>query len=693
LSLNNFSTLILSGAKEIIELSEKKLEEALGKLREDSSISFPETIYSLPLIYGLTGKKIESLKELDGAIVLCKSLMVKGEKEEKILNNGLASLMALEIIESINYAFNKELKGFISDSVFREVSLELADGTIPGIVVLSGFAKADSLAEELIKEIQEVNLLCLTSGLIINQIEKIGVKFGLEEKIIPLGLEFTSIIHAVNLIVRTPLMFGGVKPGDKEAIITYIKERVPAFAVILGKLDNKSLAIAIGLTALGIPVIVDQPELKDLSMFTFQLNYDKIIETGCNAKKIKLKKLVKPSIPIEYGAIYEGEKIRKPELFVEFGGGKTPAFELVKVKSANEVEDGLIKVDGLEIQDMKEGESYPLGIIVELAGSKLEETLEPVFERRIHKFLNQGKGIMHLGSRDEIWIRISKEAVQKNLKIKHLGEILYFMFRSSFPRLIEKTQVTILTNPIIVEEKLNEARKIYRERDSKIKELTEESVDCFYGCTLCQSFAPTHVCVITPERVSLCGATSWLDASISYRLDPSGPNFPINKGDCIDPVKGEWSGVNEAVKTKSHNSTTKVYLHSIFGYPHTSCGCFQAIAFYLPEVDGIGIVDRSFRELTVNGMSFPAMAGFCGGGKQVEGFLGIGIEYIKSRKFLKADGGLTRVVWMNKSLKEKVKDAIPNELYDKIATENEAKNLEELKLFLKKVNHPLLRKL
>jgi acetyl-CoA decarbonylase/synthase complex subunit beta len=198
--------------------------------------------------------------------------------------------------------------------------------------------------------------------------------------------------------------------------------------------------------------------------------------------------------------------------------------------------------------------------------------------------------------------------------------------------------------------------------------------------------------VITPERVSLCGATSWLDASVSYRLDPSGPNFPVPKGECIDPVKGEWSGVNETIKERSHGSTNKVYLHSIFGHPHTSCGCFEAIAFYIPEVDGIGIVDRSFKAPTVNGMTFSAMAGFCGGGKQVEGFLGIGIEYIKSRKFLIADGGLTRVVWMPKALKEKVKEAIPLELYAKIATEEEAKNLNELKLFLEKVNHPIINK-
>jgi acetyl-CoA decarbonylase/synthase complex subunit beta len=689
--------LTLSGAKEILELTEKTLKESSERLGEDSLITFPETIYSLPLIYGLLGKKVKELRELNGILILCKSLATKNEKDEKFFNAGLASLMGLEIIEGIRYAFNKGIYktpcvGFITDSVFREASLGLADGTTPGIVVIAGVAKADALAEELIKESQEAGLLCLLAGPVINQLEKIGVKFGLEDKVIPIGLEITSIIHAVNLIVRTPLMFGGITPGKKGEITEYIKSRVPAFAVMLGKIDNKTLAIIAGLIALGIPVITDQPELEISSMLISQLNYEKIIEDGCKAKKIKLKKFVKPSIPIEYGPMYEGEKIRKNEMFVEFGGGKSQAFELARIKSPSEVEDGKIEVIGLEIQDMEEAKAYPLGIIVDLAGLNLEEILGPVLERRIHKFLNQGKGIMHLGSRDEIWIRISKEAAEKGLKLKHLGEILYFAFHSNFPRVIEKVQVSILTDQKAVEEMLSKAKEFYRERDSRVRGLSEEGVDCFYGCTLCQSFAPTHVCVITPERVSLCGATSWLDASVSYRLDPSGPNFPVPKGECIDPVKGEWSGVNETIKERSHGSTNKVYLHSIFGHPHTSCGCFEAIAFYIPEVDGIGIVDRSFKAPTVNGMTFSAMAGFCGGGKQVEGFLGIGIEYIKSRKFLIADGGLTRVVWMPKALKEKVKEAIPLELYAKIATEEEAKNLNELKLFLEKINHPIINK-
>ncbi|HID17166.1 TPA: CO dehydrogenase/CO-methylating acetyl-CoA synthase complex subunit beta, partial [Candidatus Bathyarchaeota archaeon] len=326
----------------------------------------------------------------------------------------------------------------------------------------------------------------------------------------------------------------------------------------------------------------------------------------------------------------------------------------------------------------------------EVAGKDVEEDLEGIIERRIHEYCNYIEGFMHLNQRYDIWLRLSKKSFQKGLNsFTLIGKVLQRLFKSELP-IIEKIQITFITDSEKVREMEKEARKIYEKRDARARGLKDEDVDTFYGCTLCQSFAPTHVCVITPERVSLCGATSWLDASMSYRLDPSGPNFPVPKGKCLNEVKGEWSGVNEEVKSRSHRATTKVYLHSMFEHPHTSCGCFQAVAFYIPEVDGIGIVDRSFRGVTVNGMAFSTMAGLCGGGKQVEGFLGIGIDYIKSRKFLIADGGLRRVVWMPRQLKERVKEAIPPELYAKIATEEEAKNLEELRTFLKKAGHPVV---
>ena len=51
---------------------------------------------------------------------------------------------------------------------------------------------------------------------------------------------------------------------------------------------------------------------------------------------------------------------------------------------------------------------------------------------------------------------------------------------------------------------------------------------------LCQSFAPDHICIITPERLGLCGAINWLDAKAAKEIAPTGPNQPMPKGEAID---------------------------------------------------------------------------------------------------------------------------------------------------------------
>jgi acetyl-CoA decarbonylase/synthase complex subunit beta len=163
----------------------------------------------------------------------------------------------------------------------------------------------------------------------------------------------------------------------------------------------------------------------------------------------------------------------------------------------------------------------------------------------------------------------------------------------------------------------------------------------------------------------------------------------IPKGELLDAEHGEYSGANEAVQKKSLGGVKRVWLHSMFGSPHTSCGCFESIAFYIPEVDGVGIVDRHYKGNAVNGLPFSSMANETGGGKQVEGFVGIAIEYMRSPSFFKADGGWKRVVWLPSNVKERVKDAIPNELKAKIATEKDASNVQDLKNFLKTNGHPV----
>ncbi|RLE71819.1 MAG: CO dehydrogenase/CO-methylating acetyl-CoA synthase complex subunit beta, partial [Thermoprotei archaeon] len=258
--------------------------------------------------------------------------------------------------------------------------------------------------------------------------------------------------------------------------------------------------------------------------------------------------------------------------------------------------------------------------------------------------------------------------------------------------IIEKIQITFFTDPEKVKEMYEKALKIYEARDARARGLKDEEVDKFYGCSLCQSFAPTHVCVITPQRYSNCGAISWFDGRAAARVDPKGPLFAIEKGECLDPVKGEYTGVNEAVKEKSLGAITRVWLYTAFGYPHTSCGCFEAIAFYIPEVDGFGIVHRGFKGVTVNGLPFSTLADSTAGGRQIDGFHGISIEYMRSPKFLQADGGWYRVVWVPSEVLERVKDFIPKELIGKIATEKDATNIEELKKFLMEKGHPIVER-
>jgi len=395
-------------------------------------------------------------------------------------------------------------------------------------------------------------------------------------------------------------------------------------------------------------------------------------------------------IPVDVSPMYEGERIRSANMFVELAGPKSIGAELVQVE--DNVEDDKIEVKGPELADMKEGEIYPLGIMIQIQGEKLEKELEGVIERRTHELCNYVKGFMHLNQRDQIWCRVSKEAKDAGFKLEHLGKALSILFREEFP-IIEAISVTILTDEAEVKSFLEIAKAQYEERDARARELSDEDVDVFYGCVMCQSFAPTHVCVVTPDRTALCGAINWFDCRAAAKMDPEGPIFEIEKGEILDDVKGEYENVNAVVADRSQGTFDRVYLHSVFEYPHTSCGCFEAVAFYLPELDGIGIVDRDFKGETPLGIPFSAMAGQCSGGKQVEGFTGLSLEYMRSPKFLQADGGYERIVWLPKEMKDSVIEFIPEDMVEKIPTEEDVSSIKDIREFLEEKNHPILVRL
>ncbi|HCX64361.1 MAG TPA: CO dehydrogenase/CO-methylating acetyl-CoA synthase complex subunit beta, partial [Eubacteriaceae bacterium] len=525
------------------------------------------------------------------------------------------------------------------------------------------------------------------------------VKVGLEFRVIPIGYDVTAVIHVVSVAIRAALIFGALEPGDLPGLLAYTKQRVPAFVNTFGPLNEVVVSCGAGAIALGFPVIadVDVPEVEG-ALIT-EKDHQSTVRTSLEAREIKIKIKELP-IPVAFAAAFEGERIRKNSVYAEFGSKRSKAWELVQMKSLEEVEDHKIECIGPDIDEMDAPVYLPLAIVVNVAGKNMEEDFEPVLERRIHYFINYIEGVMHIGQRNIAWIRISKDAFDKGFRLRHMAEVLYAMMHDEFGSVVDRCSVSIITD----EEKVKELEQSlalpkYDARDERLRSLTDESVDTFYTCTLCQSFAPAHVCVVTPERLGLCGAVSWLDAKATKELDPTGACQPVKKEGLEDERKGIWSEVSKAVDTASQGAVDRISLYSILEDPMTSCGCFECICGIVPEANGVVIVNREYSGSTPVGMTFGELASMTGGGVQTPGFMGHGRHFIASKKFLAAEGGLSRIVWMPKELKDDVRDRLneaAEELYgienftDMICDETIATDVEEVIQFLSKKGHPAL---
>jgi acetyl-CoA synthase len=401
---------------------------------------------------------------------------------------------------------------------------------------------------------------------------------------------------------------------------------------------------------------------------------------------------------VSYGSAFEGERIRKDIMYGEFGGKRSRAFEYLRMRPADEVEDGRVTVNGTDLDGMEEGGALPLGMVIDVAGRKMQTDFEPILERQVHYFLNGVEGIQHNGQRDIAWTRVSKATYEKGFRLEHFGKVIHARVHGVFGNMVDKVQVHLTTDEAEVDTLIEQARVAYAERNARIATLTDESVDTFYSCLLCQSFAPNHVCVVNPERVGLCGAYNWLDCKASFEINPTGPNLPVPKGLTIDPVKGEFSGPNEFIYAHSNQTVERVTFYSIMEAPMTSCGCFECIMVLVPEANGFMIVSREDPSMTPCGMTFSTLAGTAGGGMQTPGMMGMGKYYLTSKKFIPADGGMKRVVRMSSNLRESMRDALEEvcaregmpDLLGRIADETVATTVEELLPFLEEKDHPAL---
>jgi len=678
------ATSAIRGAHEVVKKADDKLKDALGKFGADAPVALLDkegagTTYFLPLIYGYSGHKVEKLGDMVTPLDHAKSLLPPVPSDNlwlpylgETMDSGVATLFAEEIIKGIEFVEGKQpevhngftFNGPISDVQTRSWGIQLVDGSMPGFAALIGAAKSNEVAVKIVRELQSKGQLVFLSG-----------------------------------------------TSNGRSIV----DQCFAFALALGPMDDLKWATGAGAITYGFPAVCDTvvPNILPTGITQYEhvvsMPFDdipgrddleraeRLVQRCIEVRGIKIK-IPKVPIPVAFGPAFEGEVVRRADLRAEAGGKGGMCFEWLTMKDMDEVEDGKITLVGPDIDSIEEGTKFPLAIVVEVAGRKMQKDFEPVLERQIHHFMNGAEGVQHQGQRDITWIRFSKNATENGFRLKHIGDIIHTNLHNSFGAIVDKVQITLYTEPDKVQELIGQSRAVYRERDERILGMTDEAVDTYYSCTLCQSFAPNHVCVINPERTGLCGAYSWLDCRAAYEISPTGPNQPIQKGRCIDPVKGEWEGINNFVYEHSQRNIERFTVYSLMDAPMTTCGCCECNMVIIPEANGVMVVSRDDYSMTPSGMTFTTLMATLGGGQQSPGMMGHSKIYVLSKKFISTEGGIKRVVWMSKNMKEEFAEELKEvcehegvpDLMDKIADGTIATTVDELLPFLEEKGHPAL---
>jgi len=717
----------IRGAHKIVNDADQKWQQAMDKYGANEPVGFPNTAYYLPVIYGMLGMPVEKLGDMEGVLQRCKALLPPLVKETHplpylgpTLDAGMATLFAEELAEAIRYLEDPNFYtkgedvtadniwlGAADDIILRKRGIEFVDGTAPGFAAILGAAPTSEIAVSIAQELQQKNLYVFMSAeyngkRFSEQLQEAGVQIGWPTRLVSFGPDVAATVFAMGFATRAAMSFGGIEPGDFRKILIYNKDRVFAFALPMGYVTDEWYANAAGAINWGFPVISDTPipEVLPTGICTYEhvvsnIPHDQMVNKAVEVRGLKVTVADVP-IPVAFGAAFEGERVRGEDIHLEAGGGRTSMVEWVTSKPMDEVEDGKVEVIGPDLDTIEAGTRMPLAIAVEVAGREMQDDYEPILERQIHHLINYVQGVMHIGQRDIAWLRVSKQAVEKGFRLSHIGTVLHAKYHQDFGRIFDKVQIRLYTEEDKVKEIVEKAKAVYGGRDARIEGMTDETIDTYYSCTLCQSFAPTHVCVISPERTGLCGSYNWMDCKASYEINPTGSNQPVAKGETIDAKLGQWKGVNDFITQASRGKIDHYNFYSIVYDPMTTCGCCECIAAIVPMCNGIMTVNREYTGETPCGMKFTTLAGTIGGGLSSPGFVGHGKYNTTQRKFVSGDGGLARLVWMPKSLKEEIGDRINargeemgiSNFLDMIADESVGVTEEEIMPFLEEKGHP-----
>ncbi|NLW71212.1 MAG: hypothetical protein GX061_09055 [Eubacteriaceae bacterium] len=719
--------LIYSGADACMELTREAFLSAAEKYGEDYPLANPETVYSLPFTYAATGLRIKKLSDMIFAMEIMESLSENRTNSARALNAGIACAMGGEMMNAIKSLSHEvtSTEGFISDSYLRSIGYELSykdssQRDIPGFAFILGNPENPKKAQSVIREYRKRGLVCFVGG---KAAESLGAQnIPLGGRVHYIGGEISSCINGLSALARIALMYGNVAPGDIIALIDYIKNTVPAFANIFGPVESMDIACCASLAVMGMACVFDSP--------LGEAQIADVMESAEETSPMIARSLELTGLPSEYdknlpiGVEYSSSHKNEPD-FDSIAYTVDPSLKntckIALIRDEALVEDNkieLIGAQGLSREENPSAKNVSLCIFAEISGEGLDEDIEWVIESRIPDWLDAIEGVSSSEKKGELKLTVSEKAVKGGFEPKHIGEVILFMIKREFGN-IAKAQMTLIFD----EQKVDEIkRKVISVRQAELKEklskINDLNCGVFYVCSLCRAYCPRHVCIITPERPSLCGRIDYMRAKAMYAADKNSAIRPIDSSVCTNAESGSYPEVNSVLKQALGEEYDQTSLYSLTDKPVSGFAGAQCVVAKLPSGMGVIIADRDYKgptpygylteetpgektdgennegeEKTVGTMSYIELAAFSDEGKPRPGFISASKQFITSDKFMKKEGGIKRVLWMPKALKDELKDEINaaaddvnfyHRIFDETKFTTEAEMLEKAE----EQNHP-----
>jgi acetyl-CoA decarbonylase/synthase complex subunit beta len=485
-----------------------------------------------------------------------------------------------------------------------------------------------------------------------------------------LPLRETGAVYFLQLMVRYAMIWGQIEPGQDHEMGHFLERDMPGGMVVRGQIGTVEGLVLLALMKMGCPAVVDAGFPYDIGPRAVARTEDEVLEALGGFPNMRVR-------------VVGGEVIALPE-------GADPAYAREEFTPAR-VLSGLFQLRPADCEAgvVLSGDEADdrVAVIVEVLDDMLDVPVSAYLEAQAIGYGSYLQGVRTHRGDDGAYLVELADGVAFDGRL--LGDVIHTGLRRQYPRL-GGIRVRIAFGGEALAREAAAAEEFERQRDEAILAESEETVDEFHLCMDCQPFSHRHVCVITPDRPPMCsrnrnqikaGALWGVDYRPWTRRDVGGGDLQhrVAKGEAIDATAGEWAGLNAAVKEFSGGAVERVQIHSLGEAPHTSCGCFGALAFKIPGLEGIGVMHRGYKGKAPGELTWSLLANRAGG-KQAPGVTGITLNYLRSPRAFAGEGGLRAVTWATQKAFEIMEPRLAPG--SQVATEGDATTMEELEAFL-----------